>query len=482
MFRLLPVILFHTITCLQQSVLAQTLPASKQYPVATYSARYELAVRTRRLEQAWLECNDWERRQKAVEMMKRAVSAFFANRTAEVANTLDEAARLLRRQDSYTAIRLADSLSFMFSTYLTGTEATKVGLQIRTVYDVVSEIAAQGLWIEVVGADGKSLMRHRVSLNVEDTGFDLPEGKAGDIFIEIRVSNEKGEVLRKATVAISRVERLKDRLDSISRELAGERLLHPTDRATIEARLEILRGLQQGRRFEVDYRAMKMLEEIEYCLKQSKGLKESIFTKLKGDQLLAIPRNSKTDWWVRVYTPEKGAQVTVLALHGAGGSENMFFEGYGNGLLLALCKKMGWVLIAPKVTSPLEDYSYVLNELHRELAPGSKVLLIGHSLGAIASLVTAQRDTERFNGVALISGAGFGDLKKLKQTQVFVAVGSEDFSLTGSGNLAKSLAEMQGRVIYRIYEAEHLLVVAEALPEIVEWFQKIIEEERGSAH
>lgn len=480
MLRLLPVILLYSMTFLQQSVIAQILPASNQYPKATYSARYELAVRTRRLERAWLECKDSEKREKVIEMMKRAVSAFFANRTAEVAATLDEAARLLESKDSNAAIQLADSLSFTLSTGLTGTEATKVGLHIRTVYDGVSEIAAQGLSVEVIGADGKSLMKHQVRLKEEDTGFDLPEGRPGDTFIEVRVSSQKA-ILRKATLAISRVERLKERLETISQEVSKGRLLHPIDRATIEARLEILRGLQQGRRFEVDYRGMQMLEEAEYCLKQAKEPKESIVTGLRGDQLLAVPRSSGRDWWVRVYTPEKSAQVTVLALHGAGGSENMFFEGYGNGLLLELCKKMGWALIAPRVTSPLEDYGYVLSQLHKELAPNSKVLLIGHSLGAIASLATAQREIERFNGIALISGAGFGDLKRLKQTPVFVAVGSEDFSLTGSGNLAKSLAEMQGNVIYRIYEAEHLLVVAEALPEIVEWFQKIAKEQE-SAH
>lgn len=462
----LPLLLFYIMTILQLSVIAQTPPASNPYPVAKYSARYELAVRTRRVERAWLGCKDSDRRQKAVELMKRAVSAFFANRAAEVASTLDETARLLEGKDSSTAIQLADSLSFSLSTGLTGTEATKIGMRIRTVYDAVAEIESQGLVVEVM--EGKRLLKQLpVRLKEEDTGWEMPAGEAADAALEILVK-AKGEVLRRHALTLSRAQRLKQRLEAIEKELT-EKLLHPTDRATIEARLEIFKGLQEGRRFEIDYRAVRMLEEVELCLKHSKGLKESIFAKLKGDHLLAVPRNTGSDWWVRVYRPEN-PQVTVLALHGAGGSENMFFEGYGDGLLLELCKKLGWALIAPRVSSPLEDYGYILNQL----APDSKVLLIGHSLGAIASLATAQRATERFSGVALISGAGFGDLKKLKQVPVFVAVGSEDFSLTGSGNLAKSLAEMQGNVTYRIYEAEHLLVVPEALPEIVAWFQNTL--------
>ncbi len=470
----LPLSLFYIITVLQLSVMAQTPPTSNLYPIARYSVRYELAARTRRVERAWLGCKDSERRQKATELMKRAVSAFFANRTAEVASTLDEAARILEKRDSSTAIQLADSLSFTLSTGFTGTDATKIGMHVRTVYDAVAEIESQGLIVEVTDSKGL-LKRLPVRLKEEDTGWEMPEGEDADVVLEVLVT-AKGEVLRRHTLILSRAERLKQRLEAIERGLT-ERLLHPTDRATIRARLEVLKGLQEGRRFEIDYRAVQMLEEVEYCLKHSKGPKESIFAKLKGDHLLAVPRNAGPDWWVRVYRPEK-SQVTVLALHGAGGSENMFFEGYGDGLLLQLCKKLGWALIAPRVSSPLEDYGYILNQMD----PDSTVLLIGHSLGAIASLVTAQRDTERFSGVALISGAGFGDLKKLRHVPVFVAVGSEDFSLTGSGNLAKSLAEIQGNVIYRIYEAEHLLVVPEALPEIVAWFQNILKKEQESAH
>ena len=40
----------------------------------------------------------------------------------------------------------------------------------------------------------------------------------------------------------------------------------------------------------------------------------------------------------------------VIALHGAGGSENMFFDAYGNGKIVDLCRKRGWLLVAPRLS------------------------------------------------------------------------------------------------------------------------------------
>ena len=68
----------------------------------------------------------------------------------------------------------------------------------------------------------------------------------------------------------------------------------------------------------------------------------------------ALPGDEVAADVVRVQVPrdmKKGQSVPlVLALHGAGGSENMFFDGYGDGKVARLCAERGWLLAAPTGT------------------------------------------------------------------------------------------------------------------------------------
>ncbi|MFO0926854.1 MAG: hypothetical protein U0736_07400 [Gemmataceae bacterium] len=43
--------------------------------------------------------------------------------------------------------------------------------------------------------------------------------------------------------------------------------------------------------------------------------------------------------------------------HGAGGARNMFFDGYGDGLIARLCARRGWLLVTTR--SPLFAFSGV---------------------------------------------------------------------------------------------------------------------------
>ncbi|MCS6885889.1 MAG: alpha/beta hydrolase-fold protein [Acidobacteriota bacterium] len=452
-------------------ILLSVIPA-EEYPKASVSARYELALRTRRVERAWRNCTDKQVKEQVTGLMKQAVADFFIGRPAMVAATLDKAARLLEGKESTDELRLADALAVAFSHYFLSTQAVNVGLSVQVFYESVAEIAKQNLVVEI-SEGGKALKTLQVVAERQDDGFKLAAASSADRLIDITVKSSKGKLLRKFSVTLSRADDPTAELAAINKALS-ERLLHPVDMSTIKFREQLLTGLLDGRRYEIDYQAVQLLNEMEHCLSASKGVSESVFLKMTGDMQLAVPRGSGGgDWPVRVYVPKEPTSVAVVTLHGAGGSENMFFEGYGDGLLLELCKEKNWLLIAPKVNSPLDDYAYLLDRLS-PLLSGKRILLLGHSLGAIASLVAAQKSPERFSAVAVISGSPIGELKRLKDIPIFVAVGTEDFSLRGSGMLAKLLAELQANVVYKTYEAEHLLVVTEALPDIVEWFSSII--------
>ena len=55
----------------------------------------------------------------------------------------------------------------------------------------------------------------------------------------------------------------------------------------------------------------------------------------------------------RLILPEQLAKdvVLVVALHGMGGTEHLFVDGFGDGLAGKLARRRGWVLLSPRATA-----------------------------------------------------------------------------------------------------------------------------------
>lgn len=164
----------------------------------------------------------------------------------------------------------------------------------------------------------------------------------------------------------------------------------------------------------------------------------------------------------------------VIALHGAGGDENMFLEGYGAGAIVELAESHGFVLASPLTT--MFAFGGMLEPLLAELevmAPidRGRVMLLGHSMGAAAALRIAQTQRDRIAAVALLAGAGAIDLRRpLPPTLVVVAeldpLASPARVLPGverarEAGLDVEWVEAQG--------SGHTLVVGERLGEVVPW-------------
>lgn len=145
----------------------------------------------------------------------------------------------------------------------------------------------------------------------------------------------------------------------------------------------------------------------------------------------------------RVFAPAAMAgdepRPLIIALHGAGGDENMFMDAYGWGLIKTLAEANGFLVASP-LTYPfllnpgLADD--VVNILAQDYAiDRSRVYVLGHSLGGgAASRIARERPTLAaavcciaggdFNGAtqscpALIFGGGLdpiGDPRDLKRT------------------------------------------------------------------
>jgi predicted esterase len=99
---------------------------------------------------------------------------------------------------------------------------------------------------------------------------------------------------------------------------------------------------------------------------------------------------------VRVIAPPGDRLPLVIALHGAGGDESMFFSGYGNGLLQRLAVERGFVAVTPFtptfMASPLFLDAIVEEMARCHSIDRGRILLLGHSLGAGATgSITALR-------------------------------------------------------------------------------------------
>lgn len=184
---------------------------------------------------------------------------------------------------------------------------------------------------------------------------------------------------------------------------------------------------------------------------------------------------------LRIYAPP-GRNLSkkpplVIALHGAGGDENMFMEAYGAGAIKRLADERSFIVVSP-LTYPLAGDATLLDALIEEMATcyafdRDRVYLIGHSLGAGAALGLAQLRSDVIAATCCIAGGGVPRSRDIPPTLIFAA---ELDALAGPGAaergaLAAAAAKANGvPVEYRImHDWGHTLVVGAALPGAIDW-------------
>jgi predicted esterase len=171
--------------------------------------------------------------------------------------------------------------------------------------------------------------------------------------------------------------------------------------------------------------------------------------------------------------PTDTKQPLVIALHGAGGSENLFFDSYGDGEALRQCEQRGWYLCAPRAGLGVPDLPALVDALaQRYPIDVRRVLLVGHSMGAAMAVGAASAAPERFAAVAALGGGGdVRDSDALRRVPFFVATGSRDFLRAGALRLHERLQQPETRIEWREYAGvEHWSIVQIALPDVFTWF------------
>jgi predicted peptidase len=264
----------------------------------------------------------------------------------------------------------------------------------------------------------------------------------------------------------------------------------PTPYTTIDAMtvanlVKLLQRLDNKETLETDYPADRLLRECEEAV-AAIAQKASYYSQQTGQFWLTLKTASKNTITVRVQVPkvEAGKKVpVVLALHGAGGSENLFFDGYGNGKVAKLAAERGWFVVAPRSTITKPGHGDTIDELAK-LYPNidtSKVFVVGHSMGAGEALREACAHPSRFVAIAALGGGGGtkaakGQEDAFKQLPFYVGVGEFDFALRQSEGLSNSLkkAGVNGVTFKKFNTLEHMIIVQEALPEVYQFFDTVM--------
>jgi predicted esterase len=456
-------------------LLSPVLPAQEKLDPKV--ARYELGLRLRELEGAW-ERADPGAKARALEPLLEAVQTFFRFRMADAAEDMDRARLVLEGAETAGPRGWASSLVLVPGARLLEVsgegEGSELRVDLRPLYPTGASLPAEArLRVSLLDSEGETLFVTPLLELEEDGELSLDLSTDGLIAGDHRLRAElcDGEVLlRRVDQTISLVPDAAARLARLGQRLAEEGPA-TLERATAERLVGLVADLAAGRTLECDHPAAGMLSEAERLL--DCGDTQALHAGRPGEFRLRIPLG-RGHIDARLAAPPleegDGPRPLVVLMHGAGGSDNLFFEGYGRGLAVRLALERGWVAVAPK--APLfggVDVPALVDALaDRYRIDRERVMLVGHSMGAAQALAAARAEPGRYRALAAIGGGRPSDSDaSLASLPVLVATGTEDFARSGAEALAASLERAEAPVTYDLRQGiEHLTIVQECLPEV----------------
>lgn len=461
------------------------------WPIPSFAQgeRFELGRRLRAFEAAWDQYADPACRRRATKPLLDITQTFLSLQWGEAGRALDQARFFLEKDNTLTpSRRWAESLYLAMESRLLDVTTPEVRLTLKPFYKVEGDLP-QGARLRLrVGVHPLKNWLFTMEIPITDVPLDHPlrlrelNQAEQDYVLQGEIVVDK-EVITGATQILSLVQNLERRVAAVKKKVeAFPTSSTTTDRETARELTRILGLLANKRSLETNYPAACMLAEAEQLL-EAIGAGKEFYGGGKTGQFrlkLATPYGATA---IRLLVPDKGPanqpRPLVLALHGAGGSENLFFEAYGKGKAVRLCEERNWLLAAPR--SPLLSFDLPLTDLVDELSrlhavDPHQVFVVGHSMGAGQALQAVQRAPKRFAAVAALGGGGRltgkGDLKNLS---FFIGIGTQDFALRSAQAISKQLKKVETRrVVFREYaDAEHLVIVQQSLPDVFAFFDEV---------
>lgn len=218
---------------------------------------------------------------------------------------------------------------------------------------------------------------------------------------------------------------------------------------------------------------------------------EPLFVGRRGDQWRTIDVGG-VKVPCRIVVPDSvragSSPPLVIALHGAGGDECMFFSAYGQGEIVRQAERLGCVVVAPNTTvfatSPVLFDGLVERLVAEWGIDRARVAVVGHSMGAAAtgSIVRARPNAiarasllAGWGGFGGVPGTGSGamdDAASKGLPPIRVELGALDPLMDAAriAASAQSLRERGARIECTVHDDEgHTMIVPTVLPVVMEW-------------
>lgn len=424
------------------------LSLAMQSPTVS-AGRFEMGERVKLLDVAWLDTKDIARRRTAVTSISAAVGGFFGGKTSDACRALDAATAALEGR----TLRASDAVTMRFDPPIIE-PGMRAKLQLSWAY-----LPTESSAIRVqVGAESVNLtpgFGTTMEIDPQKLNPELSRTVEAGYLVPIRVGNQnRGAYISIVKGFSSRLKRLAESDNAMAADLGNIVQRYVEDPKRMEADLPLIQFLFTGEQLLDGRSKVESLENIAYA-KANNTVFRAVF-----------PRS---------LVGKVGAKVTVvIALHGAGGSENLFFESYGRGLAAREALKRDWIFMSPR-TGPnaAQDCIDWLQSV-RKLTVGH-VVVMGHSMGGGVALGSGKL-TPKPSAVALMAPAAGSAPKSATELPIFLSVGKQEMGALKAG--IQSLArEWQNRkdFEYKEYDpCEHLMVVADALPDAFAFFDRYV--------
>ncbi len=197
-----------------------------------------------------------------------------------------------------------------------------------------------------------------------------------------------------------------------------------------------------------------------------------------GDTWYGVRLVEEVYFPARVYVPRavnrRAPMPLVIALHGAGGDENLFMDAYGDGIIKELADEHGFAVVSPEA-SPLMDLGVAFDAIVSLMKAlydidENRIYVIGHSMGAMMTGSMSASRTDRIAAACWLAGASYGKGASIPPT---LAIGAELDGLIAPARVKAvvDVAQEAGMdVEYReVADLGHVLMVGYVLPEVIDW-------------
>ena len=470
-------------------------------------SRLELGRRVQRLEMAW-ENADLTQRDASLRPLQNAVTSFFSLRLSEAGKKIDEAWYGLREKSSKTPLDLSViGLTVLANPVLSDCAVEELKVELIDFYPSPKKLPdATQLHLRLFKGSDRVVASTTFPLAKESGSWiwntgELPEG---DYQLAAEFQSEDAR-FKYPPITISRIANLDSRLMSLKEHLksvenkkqspaetkAPEGLSKDVDAssanssilATLRNEVRLVENMQTGKVQEADFPMNARLNFCELLAKLDHQQHPVPKVLDEGQQywmnLAAGNRSVRTR--IQVPNTMTSPRPVLFLFHGAGGSENMFFQTYGAGKVVAEATQRGWIVVCPG--QGLLGLALNLEEMLDALecfipCDRNAVMLVGHSMGAMQVMNQVKRFPELpIAAVAVGGGRSFrpSSSRAIPRAPWFVTAGTADFGRSGGRALHESLQKLGCDSEFHLSQAaEHLTSVQASIGPIFEFLDQVM--------